>query len=127
MDKYQLCQYRLKFMTQVQTDLAKSIQECKHALIISFTFDVKQEVYLLSLSYQGTFPVLARYKQIPQDLNQAVLDLLSQFDIQAKNKELTKKALQNDGNRKVKALTETTSTPKTRTKTKKVRFKKSLL
>ena len=114
-------------MTRTQTDLAKSIQECKYALVISFTFDVTQEVYLLSLGYQGTFPVIARYKQIPQDLNQAVLDLLDRFDIQAKNKELTKKALKNDGNRQVKALTETTSKPKTKTKTKKVRFKKSLI
>ncbi|MGL4881932.1 MAG: hypothetical protein ACRC8K_12825 [Waterburya sp.] len=113
--------------TKTEFELEILIRDCKYPLQISFTLDVKEGVYLLSIGYLDTFPVIAKYQELPQDLHQAVLDLLPQFDIQAKNKELTQKALTNNGDRPVQSLTNTSNKPKRQAKTKKVKFNRSLI
>jgi hypothetical protein len=113
--------------TKTELELETLVRDCKYPLQICFTLDMKEGVYLLAICYLDTFPVIARYQELPQNLHQAVLDLLPQFNIQAKNKELTQKALTNNGDRPVQSLSKTINQPKRQTQTKKVKFNRSLI
>ncbi len=111
-------------MKQQQIKLSEVVKTCKYPLKIAFTFDLQEQVFCLAIGYEGSFPALAKYKNIPEDLNQAVLDLLVEFDLESQNKQLTKQNLKNNGNRKVEPVKENI---KPKNKNKKVRFAKSLI
>ncbi len=111
-------------MKQQQSKLSEAVEDCKYPLKIAFTFDIQEQVFCLAIGYEGSFPSLAKYEQIPEDLNQAVLDLLVEFDIESQNKQLTKQNLKDNGNRKVEPVKESI---KSKNKNKKVKFAKSLI
>jgi hypothetical protein len=113
-------------MSESASTLADLIKECKHPLKITFIFDPLEQVFTLTISYDGAFPTIARYKKMPENLSQAVLNLLPEFDIQGKNSQLTKQKLQDNGKRKVKPI-ESGKNIKIQTRTKKVKFAKSLI
>ncbi|PSB07118.1 hypothetical protein C7B62_20840 [Pleurocapsa sp. CCALA 161] len=115
-------------MTQENISLSESLKDCKYPLKIVFTIDRKKNIHCLTVSYSESFPAIARYEEVPNDLTQAVLDLLPEFDISHKNKELSKRNLRNNGERKVKPIESTSGTNKQTKKTpKKVKFAKSLI
>ncbi len=115
-------------MTQKNISLSESLKDCKYPLKIVFTINRQENIHYLTVSYSESFPTIARYEEVPSDLTQAVLDLLPEFDIANKNKELSKRNLRNNGERKVKPIESTSGTKKQTKKTpKKVKFAKSLI
>ena len=115
-------------MAQENISLSESLKDCKYPLKIVFSIDRKENIHCLTVSYSESFPAIARYEEVPNDLTQAVLDLLPEFDIFHKNKELSKRNLRNNGERKVKPIESNASTNKQTKKTpKKVKFAKSLI
>lgn len=115
-------------MTQKNLSFSESLKDCKYPLKIVFTIDRQSNIHCLTVSYSESFPAIARYEEVPSDLTQAVLDLLPEFDISHKNKELSKRNLKNNGERKVKPIESTSGTNKQTKKTpKKVKFAKSLI
>ncbi|NJO95039.1 MAG: hypothetical protein HC764_02400 [Pleurocapsa sp. CRU_1_2] len=97
-------------MTQKNLSLSESLKDCKYPLKIVFTIDQQSNIHSLTVSYSESFPAIARYEEIPSDLTQAVLDLLPEFNISHKNKELSKRNLRNNGERKVKPIESTSGT-----------------
>ena len=115
-------------MAQENISLSESLKDCKYPLKIVFSIDRKENIHCLTVSYSESFPAIARYEEVPNDLTQAVLDLLPEFDIFHKNKELSKRNLRNNGERKVKPIESNAGTNKQTKKTnKKVKFAKSLI
>ena len=112
-------------MSEPTSTLADLIRECKHPLKISFVCEPLEQIFTLSVGYEGVFPTIARYDKMPEDLNLAVLSLLPEFDVKDKNSQVTKQKLKDDGKRKVKPIENKTT--KTTKKTKKVKFAKSLI
>ena len=113
-------------MSEPTSTLADLIRECKHPLKISFVFDPQEKIFTLAVGYEGVFPTIARYDKMPEDLNLAVLSLLPEFDVKDKNSQVTKQKLKDNGKRKVKPIG-SEKTAKSSTKTKKVKFAKSLI
>ena len=112
-------------MSEPTSTLTDLIKECKHPLKVSFVFDTQEQIFTLAVGYEGVFPTIARYDRMPEDLNLAVLSLLSEFDVKDKNSQVTKQKLKDNGKRKVKPIENKTT--KTTKKTKKVKFAKSLI
>ena len=78
------------------------------------------------MGYEGCFPTIIRYENVPEDLNLVVETALAEFDIEEKNKQMNKQSLQDTGERKVKPI-ESVKTTKSSHKTKKVKFARSLI
>lgn len=97
-------------MTGQKTDLSKLLEQCKYALKISFVFDKTQGLYHLAISYPNSFPTIIRFTELPPDLTQAVIDLLPEFDIPEKNKELSIQSLKDNGERQIKPVEDTKDT-----------------
>ena len=113
-------------MSEPTSTLADLIRECKHPLKISFVCEPLEQIFTLSVGYEGVFPTIARYDKMPEDLNLAVAGLLPEFDVRDKNSQVTKQKLKDNGKRKVKPIESGKSTKSSR-KTKKVKFAKSLI
>lgn len=107
-----------------KSKLSEAIKDCKYPLKISFSFDVKEENYCLSLGYEGCFPLIIRYENVPEDLNLVVETALAEFDIEEKNKQMNKRSLQDTGERKVKPVKPENNPQNNK---KKVKFAKSLI
>lgn len=106
--------------------LADLIQKCEYPLKVSFSFDHQEQIFTLTVGYEGVFPTITRYDKMPEDLNLAVLNLLPKFDVKDKNSQVTKQRLKDNGKRKVKPI-KSVKTTKSSRRTKKVKFAKSLI
>ena len=107
-----------------QSKLSEAIKDCKYPLKISFSFDTREGNYCLSLGYEGCFPLVIRYENVPEDLNLVVQTALAEFDIEKKNKQMNKRSLQDTGERKVRPVKAENNSPNNK---KKVKFAKSLI
>lgn len=108
-------------------NLYEAISQCKFPLKISLILDSSQdeEIYTLSVGYEGVFPAVAQLKEFPENLDNQILSLLEEFDIKSKNQILIKQKLQNGQNKSVKPIK---TKPKAKTKEpKKTRLAKKLL
>lgn len=111
-------------MSQKKSQLKQLIQSCKYPLKVKFSFDYKDRVFCLSVGYENAFPVIAKYEDIPDDLDEAVLSLLLEFDVESKNKQLAKHSLKDSGEREVEPVN---SAVRPTNKKKKVKFARSLI
>ena len=111
-------------MNEANSELKQLVQSCKYPLKINFSFDWQQQVFCLAIGYENAFPVIAKYEKLPDNLSEAVSNLLLEFDIEAKNKQLAKQSLKDDGKRKVKPVEKSV---RSTSKKKKVKFARSLI
>lgn len=103
------------------SSLEEITKECKFPLKVTLTVDNNSNLYTISVGYENSFPVIARYTRIPDNLEAEIVALLARYDIQDNNKKMTSRALK-DGTAKVKKVERKQST-----KTTKVKFSKGLL
>ena len=110
-----------------KSKLSEAIKDCKYPLKISFSFDAREGNYCLSLGYEGCFPLIIRYENVPEDLNLVVETALAEFDIEEKNKQMNKRSLQDTGERKVRPIEAKNSSSTKPSIKKKVKFARSLI
>lgn len=99
-------------------------KECKYPLKITFTIDCQLSLYIITLGYQNTLPAIAKYTEIPSNLEAAINDLIIQYDVLASNKKLDLQALKEGNNIRLKPVNNQQSN---QSKIKKVKFSSGLI
>lgn len=99
-------------------------KECKYPLKITFTIDCQLNLYIFTVGYQNTFPVIAKYAELPSNLEETISDLIIQYDVLASNKKLDLQALKEGNNIRLKPVNNQQSN---QSKLKKVKFSSGLI
>jgi hypothetical protein len=84
--------------------LKELTKECKYPLKITFTIDCQLNLYIFTVGYQNTLPIIAKHTEIPPDLEAAISDLIIQYDVLASNKKLDLQALKEGNNIRLKPV-----------------------